>query len=276
MPRGEDQFVYRVDRRQGQADQGEDRHAPRRARRDRRWAGGRATSSSPPGIRRSATAAPCGCSTRPRSGEERRRQGSLIHVVISELSIRRPVFATVMSLVVVLLGLVSYQRLTVREYPNIDPPVVTVNTTYHGRRAPRSSRPRSPRCWRIRSPASRASTSSPRSAGRKTARSRSASSSSRDPDSAAADVRDRVGRVRGRLPDEIDEPVIQKVEADAQPIIYLAFSSDRHSAARNHRLRRPLRQGPAADAARRRGGAYFRRAALFDAHLARSGAARRL
>ncbi len=51
----------------------------------------------------------------------------------------------------------------------------------------------------------------------------------RDPDAVANDVRDRVGRVRGRLPDEIDEPIISKVEADAQPIMYLAFSSDRHS-----------------------------------------------
>ncbi|HMO10801.1 MAG TPA: efflux RND transporter permease subunit, partial [Actinotalea sp.] len=52
---------------------------------------------------------------------------------------------------------------------------------------------------------------------------------SRDPDGAAADVQDRVSRVRQQLPDDIDEPVIEKVEADAQPIIYLAFSSDRHS-----------------------------------------------
>jgi hypothetical protein len=51
----------------------------------------------------------------------------------------------------------------------------------------------------------------------------------RSPDSAAADVRDKVSRVRAKLPDEVDEPVIAKVEADAQPIIYLAFSSDRHS-----------------------------------------------
>src|SRR6185369_5114643 len=51
----------------------------------------------------------------------------------------------------------------------------------------------------------------------------------RDPDGAAADVRDRVGRVRKQLPDDIDEPVIAKVEVDAQPIIYLAFSSDKHS-----------------------------------------------
>jgi multidrug efflux pump len=52
---------------------------------------------------------------------------------------------------------------------------------------------------------------------------------SRDPEAAASDVRDRVARVRGILPDEIDEPVISKREADAQPILYLAFSSDRHT-----------------------------------------------
>ncbi|MGH8679189.1 MAG: efflux RND transporter permease subunit, partial [Burkholderiales bacterium] len=53
---------------------------------------------------------------------------------------------------------------------------------------------------------------------------------SRDPDAGANDVRDRVGRVRDRLPDTIEEPVISKVEADAEAVIYLAFSSDRHSA----------------------------------------------
>ena len=51
---------------------------------------------------------------------------------LSDLCIRRPVFATVLSLVVVLIGLVSFSRLTVREYPNIDPPVVLVQTTYRG------------------------------------------------------------------------------------------------------------------------------------------------
>ena len=50
-----------------------------------------------------------------------------------------------------------------------------------------------------------------------------------DPDVAASDVRDRVGRARGLLPDEIDEPIIAKVEADAQPIMYIAFRSDRMS-----------------------------------------------
>ena len=53
-------------------------------------------------------------------------------MTLPELSIRRPVFATVMSLVVLLLGLMSYSRLSVREYPKIDEPVVTVDTTYRG------------------------------------------------------------------------------------------------------------------------------------------------
>ena len=53
-------------------------------------------------------------------------------MTLSELSIRRPVLATVMSLVVVLLGLMAWSRLTVREYPNIDEPVVSVTTEYRG------------------------------------------------------------------------------------------------------------------------------------------------
>jgi multidrug efflux pump len=51
---------------------------------------------------------------------------------LSDISIRRPVLATVMSLTLVLIGVVSYQRLSVREYPNIDEPVVTVSTDYRG------------------------------------------------------------------------------------------------------------------------------------------------
>src|SRR3546814_17880777 len=51
----------------------------------------------------------------------------------------------------------------------------------------------------------------------------------RDPDNAASDVRDRAGRVRGRLPDEIDEPIIQKTEADAQSTLYISMFSDRYS-----------------------------------------------
>jgi multidrug efflux pump len=150
-------------------------------------------------------------------------------VTLPELSIKRPVFATVLSLVLVLVGLVSYQRLSVREYPAIDPPVITVETTYPGASASI-----------VETQVTKVLEDS--LAGIEgidfiTSISRQESSQitvtfrlDRNQDYAAADVRDRVGRVRGRLPEEIDEPIIQKREADAQPILYLAFSSKRHSA----------------------------------------------
>jgi len=148
---------------------------------------------------------------------------------ISEICIRRPVFATVLSLLVFLIGLVAYDRLNVREYPNIDPPVVSVNTTYQGASAAIIET----QVTQVLEESLAGiegidfiSSISREEASQITVNFRL----DRDPDSAAADVRDRVSRVRGRLPDEIEEPVIQKVEADAQPIIYLAFSSDKHSA----------------------------------------------
>jgi len=149
-------------------------------------------------------------------------------VKLSDICIRRPVFATVLSLVVVLLGIVSYDRLTVREYPNIDPPVVNVQTTYSGA----SAEIMETQVTQVLED----SLAGIEGIDFITSISRQEQSQitvtfdlDRDPDGAAADVRDRVSRVRGRLPDEIEEPIIQKVEADAQPIIYLAFSSDRHS-----------------------------------------------
>ncbi len=150
-------------------------------------------------------------------------------MTLPELSIRRPVFATVLSLVVLLLGMMSYSRLTVREYPKIDEPVVTVDTTYRGASAeivesqvtqPLEESLAGIEGIDVMSSISRAERS------QITLRFRI----DRNPDGAAADVRDRVSRARSRLPDAVDEPVIAKVEADAQPIIYLAFSSDRHSA----------------------------------------------
>ncbi len=150
-------------------------------------------------------------------------------MTLPELSIKRPVFATVMSLVLVLVGLVSYDRLSVREYPAIDPPVITVQTTYPGASAAI-----------VETQVTQVledSLSGIEGIDFITSISRQESSQitvrfklDRNPDYAAADVRDRVGRVRGRLPDEIEEPIIQKVEADAQPILHLAFFSDRHSA----------------------------------------------
>jgi multidrug efflux pump len=148
---------------------------------------------------------------------------------ISDLCIRRPVFATVLSLAIMLVGLVSYTRLPVREYPKIDEPVVTVDTTYRGASAEivesQISKPLEDSLAGIEGVDVITSIS----------RQENSQISvrfklERNPDSAAADVRDRVSRVRNKLPTAIDEPVIAKVEADANPIIWIAFSSDQHSA----------------------------------------------
>ncbi len=147
---------------------------------------------------------------------------------LSEICIRRPVFATVMSLVVMLLGVVSYSRLPVREYPKIDEPVVTVDTTYKGASSEiiesQITKPLEDSLAGIEGVDVLSSISRQENS-QITVRFKL----ERNPDSAAADVRDRVSRVRNRLPQEIDEPVIAKVEADANPIIWLAFNSDRHS-----------------------------------------------
>ena len=148
---------------------------------------------------------------------------------ISDICIRRPVFATVLSLSVMLIGLVSYTRLPVREYPKIDEPVVTVDTTYRGASAEiiesRVTKPLEDSLAGIEGIDVITSIS----------RQENSQISvrfklERNPDSAASDVRDRVSRVRNKLPTDIEEPVIAKVEADANPIIWLAFSSEVHSA----------------------------------------------
>ncbi|OGA48406.1 MAG: multidrug transporter AcrB [Betaproteobacteria bacterium RIFCSPLOWO2_12_FULL_62_58] len=148
---------------------------------------------------------------------------------LPELSIRRPVLATVMSLLIVLVGVISFLRLTVREYPKIDSPVVSVRTVYKGA---------SPQV--IESQVTQPLEDSISGIeGVKTLKSVSREEvsqitvefvSDRNPDAAANDVRDRVSRVRGQLPDEVDEPIIAKVEADAQAILWLRLFSNRHSA----------------------------------------------
>jgi len=148
---------------------------------------------------------------------------------LSETSIRRPVFATVMSLVIVLVGLVSYSRLSVREYPKIDSPVVSVTTTYRGASAEIIETTVTQRLEEMLAGIEGLEFMSSVSRQERSQISLTFALD-RDQSDAAADVRDLVGRARGRLPEEIDEPIINKVEADAQPTIYLALSSDRHSA----------------------------------------------
>ena len=136
----------------------------------------------------------------------------------SEFCVRRPVFATVLSLIVMLVGLVSYERLSVREYPNIDEPVVSVRTDYPGASAeivetqvtdPLEDALSGIEGVEIIESTSRAEES------RITVRFRLEV----DPDTAANDVRDRVARTRSELPEEVEEPVVAKRDADASPIM---------------------------------------------------------
>ncbi len=149
-------------------------------------------------------------------------------MILSDISIKRPVLATVMSLLILLVGLIAYDRLSVREYPKIDVPVVSVETVYPGASASI-----------IESQVTKIiedSLSGIEGIDFISSVSRSEKSQisvtfrlEQDPDDAASEVRDRVGRVRGQLPDDIEEPVVAKSEADAQPIIWLALSSDSHT-----------------------------------------------
>ncbi len=147
---------------------------------------------------------------------------------LPEIAIRRPVFATVLSLLVLLIGAVSFTKLPVREYPKIDEPVVTVTVRYAGASAEvvesQVAKPLEDSIAGIDAVDVITSISRAEQA-QITVRFRL----EKDADAAAAEVRDRTSRVRNKLPQAIDEPVIAKVEADAFPVIWLAFSSDTHT-----------------------------------------------
>ncbi|MCI4568355.1 efflux RND transporter permease subunit [Lysobacter sp. CFH 32150] len=149
-------------------------------------------------------------------------------MVLSDISIRRPVFAMVINLVVLLVGIISYQRLAVRLIPNVDTPTINVSTSYPGASAQviesQVTQPIEDALSGVEGIEYMQSTSREQSS-QVTIRFRL----NRDADGAASDVRDRVAQARQFLPEEVDEPIIQKQEADQQPIIYLAFSSDHHS-----------------------------------------------
>ena len=144
---------------------------------------------------------------------------------LSETSIRRPVLATVMSLLLVLVGMVSFSKISLREYPRIDEPLVTVGTRLLGASSEviesQVTKPLEDSIAGIDGVDILTSISRTESS-QITVRFKL----SKDPDTAAAEVRDRVARVRGRLPAATDEPVIAKVEADATPTIWLAYTSE--------------------------------------------------
>ncbi len=149
-------------------------------------------------------------------------------MTLPDLSIRRPVLTSMMSLALVLFGLVSLTRLPVRELPNIDPPVVSVTTVYPGANAQVVETEVTERLEETLSNIEGIKTLS------STSREQVSNitiefDQSRDVDLAAQDVRDRVARVRGQLPEDILEPVVAKQESDAQPILWISVNSDRHS-----------------------------------------------
>ncbi|HEY0150306.1 MAG TPA: efflux RND transporter permease subunit [Allosphingosinicella sp.] len=142
---------------------------------------------------------------------------------ISDVSVRRPVFAAVLSMLIAVIGLVGFFGLSVREYPDVDPPVVSVQTQYIGAAASvvetRVTQVLEDQLSGVE--------------GLQTITSRSQDGSSnitieffpgRPIESAASDVRDRVGAALGNLPDDIRPPEVRKVDADASPILFLVVS----------------------------------------------------
>ena len=147
---------------------------------------------------------------------------------LPRLSIQRPVLTSMMSLALVLFGAIGLTQLPVRELPDIDPPIVSVTTVYPGSNASVVETEVSERLEEQLNNIEGIKTI--------TSQSREQVSNiiiefdlSREIDVAAQDVRDRVSRVRGRLPDTIKEPIVAKQDADANAVIWLGLNSDRYS-----------------------------------------------
>jgi multidrug efflux pump len=152
-----------------------------------------------------------------------------------EVCIHRPVMTAMMSLALLVFGVLGLSRLSVRELPDIDPSIVSVLTVYPGASAEVVETV-------VTEPLEDA-ISSAEAIKLLTSESREEVSQitiefqlGRDIDLAAQDVRDRVARARGQLPDDIDEPIISKQDANAQPIMWLTLHSDHHSVVEMSRI----------------------------------------
>jgi multidrug efflux pump len=146
-------------------------------------------------------------------------------VNLSEFCIRRPVFTSVMMIIMVIIGMVSYGYLTIRQYPQVEKPVVSVRTSYEGASPEiieiQITRPLEGALAGVEGLDFMTSVSE-----QETSRIDLHFKPSRSLDDAASDVRDRIARVKVRLPKESDEPMIRKTDSDAEPILYLAITSD--------------------------------------------------
>jgi multidrug efflux pump len=144
---------------------------------------------------------------------------------LSEFCIRRPVFATVLSLMLVIFGLVALDRLPLREYPDINRPVVSVTTIYRGASANvvenKITQAIEDRIAGIEGVLKLESDSSDERSSI-----RVEFDVSRDIDDAANDIRDRISRVVAQLPPEADPPQVAKSDANAESVMFLSFNSD--------------------------------------------------
>jgi len=147
---------------------------------------------------------------------------------ISSTSINRPVLATVMALVILIMGGIGYTFLGVRDYPSVDPPIVTVSTSFPGANSDVIE-------TQITEPLESAINGVP---GIRSISSSSSDGSSRitvefklevDMETAVNDVRDKVSGAMRRLPPDVDPPVVQKADADAQPIFAVTLRSESRS-----------------------------------------------
>lgn len=147
---------------------------------------------------------------------------------ISELSIRRPVLSTVMVLIIMLFGMISYQSLGVREFPSVDQPIISVSTSYPGANAEvimnQITEPLEQNINGIPGIRSLSSTSSQGSS-----RITVEFELSVDLETAANDVRDKVSRAQRYLPRDCDPPTVSKADADATPIMQIGIRSNQRS-----------------------------------------------
>ncbi|MEZ5433142.1 MAG: efflux RND transporter permease subunit [Verrucomicrobiales bacterium] len=145
---------------------------------------------------------------------------------ISDTSVRRPVLATVLNLLLIAFGAVSYTRLQVREYPDIEPPIVTVETEYRGASASvverRITQPLEDRINQVEAIKNISSVSVD---GQSTITVEF--NLGRDLDAAANDIREAIGPVVGNFPDEVEAPQVGKTESGSEILMYLNLTSDR-------------------------------------------------
>ncbi len=147
---------------------------------------------------------------------------------LSSISIQRPVLATVMSIVIVLFGLIGLVSTGVREYPSVDPPIITISTSYVGANADViESQITEPLEESVNGIAGIRTLTSVSRDGRSVIRVEF--DLEIDLETAANDVRDKVSRAIRNLPPDTDPPIVSKADADASPIIFLSIRSEQRS-----------------------------------------------